>query len=782
MEEFIDRAEEKFKLPEKSPVLPLRELVVFPHMIVPLFISRIPSIKAINHCLAGDRLIFLLTQKSPDMEKPKAKALYKVGTIAQILKTLTLPDGSLRILIHAMNRARVTGFSKFTPYIEARLQSIDDGIDGRDIVELEALIRNIKHSLETCIRLGKTISPEIMAFANSLEEPGRLADLVASTLELKIPEAQDVLNVVDPLKRLQKVNSLLSTEIQVLTVQQRIHVQAKGEIDKIQQEFILRQQLKAIQEELGEGDPTLDDIQHVLKKIKRKKVPEECWKEVERQAKRIERMQPGSAEAVVVQNYLDWIADLPWSKMTRDNLDIRKAARVLDEDHFNLEKVKERILEYLSVRKLNKKMKGPILCFVGPPGVGKTSLGKSIARALGRKFVRISLGGIRDEAEIRGHRRTYVGALPGKIIQGINQAGTSNPVFMMDEVDKIGSDFRGDPSAALLEVLDPEQNHAFRDNYLALPYDLSQVLFITTANLLDTILPAFRDRLETIELTGYAEEEKLEIAKKFLLPKQIREQGLRRNQISVSDAIVKKIITEYTQEAGVRNLEREIAAVCRKTAKKIAEGAKGKAMITVTNLDRYLGAPKVFKEQKMKKDSTGVATGLAVTEFGGGILFIETTTMKGQGRLSLTGQLGEVMKESAQAAMSYIRTKASSFKIRPTFFDKNDIHIHVPEGGTPKDGPSAGIAIVASMVSACTGKKVSRDVALTGEITLTGNILPVGGLKEKVLAARRVGISKVIMPAVNKKDLNNIPAKLRKHIRFIMVETIDEIFDIAFKR
>jgi ATP-dependent Lon protease len=774
-------AEDNFQIPSKAAVLPLRDLVVFPHMIVPLFVSRKPSIKAIKSALAKHRNILLLTQKSPETDSPSAKSLYKIGTVAQILRSLNLPDGSLRILIQGVSRARVTKFSGFSPIIEAEVDPVPDQLGKHDRVELEALVRNIKLSLENCINLGKTISPEVMAFASSLEEPGRLADLVASNLDLSITDAQSVLSVTDPFKRLVRVNGFLSKEIHVLLMQQKINVQAKGEIDKIQREFVLRQQLKAIQEELGEGDPVLDEIQHLLRKIRKRKVPKECWEEVERQAKRLERMQPGSAEAVIVQNYLDWIADLPWSKMTRDNLDIRKAARILDEDHFDLEKVKERILEYLSVRKLNRKKKGPILCFVGPPGVGKTSLGKSIARALGRKFVRISLGGVRDEAEIRGHRRTYVGALPGKILQGLQQAGTSNPVFMMDEVDKIGADFRGDPSAALLEVLDPEQNHAFRDNYLALPYDLSQVLFITTANLLEPILPAFRDRMETIELSGYTEEDKLDIAKQFLVPKQVKEQGLNKRQIAFSDGTLGRIISEYTQEAGLRNLEREIAAVCRKVARKVAEGKKGKTLVTASSLRGFLGSPKVFKERKLKQDAVGVATGLAVTETGGSILFLESMVMKGQGRLSLTGQLGDVMKESAQAALSYVRTKAASFKIPASYFDKNDIHLHIPEGATPKDGPSAGLAIVTAILSSCTGKKVCRDTAITGEVTLTGNVLPVGGLKEKILAARRVGIPRVVLPRANKKDMDDIPAKLKRNMTFVDIERIDDIFDIVFR-
>ncbi|MEW5900010.1 MAG: endopeptidase La, partial [Acidobacteriota bacterium] len=599
----------------------------------------------------------------------------------------------------------------------------------------------------------------------------------AANLDLKVEEAQKILEIVDPYQRLKRVYELLTKELELLDMQTKISTEAKGEMDKLQRQYFLRQQMKAIQKELGEGSELQEEIKAYQDKLKRLKVSVEVREELDKQISRLAQMHPESAETAVVRNYLDWMFSLPWNKSTVDNLDLRKAQKILDEDHYGLEKVKERILEYLAVRSLSKKIKGPILCFVGPPGVGKTSLGRSIARALGREFIRISLGGVRDEAEIRGHRRTYVGAMPGRIVQGIRRAGSNNPVFMMDEVDKIGADFRGDPSSALLEVLDPEQNFSFRDHYLGVPFDLSKVMFITTANLLDPIQPAFRDRMEVIDLPGYTEEEKMQIALLHLVPKQIKEHALDSRSILFTEGAIRKIIELYTREAGVRNLEREIASVNRKVARKVAEGKKKLYRITSQNIEGYLGPPRIFKDQLLKKDQVGVATGVAWTATGGEILFVEVTKMKGKGNLSLTGSLGDVMKESAQAALSYARAHAEEFGVTQDFFSVHDFHVHIPEGAIPKDGPSAGVTIATALLSVCTEMKVKRDVALTGEITLRGNVLPIGGVKEKVLAAQRAGVRKMILPAPNKKDLIDIPAKVKKEMEFIFVEEIKDVFD-----
>jgi len=642
-------------------------------------------------------------------------------------------------------------------------------------------MRTVREQLDRAVSLGKTILPDIMVVIENLDDPGRLADLIASNLGLKTEQAQEILEIADPVQRLKRVSEVLGREIELLRVQQKIQTEARGEIDKTQREYFLREQLKAIQRELGEIDERAEEINEYRKKIEAAKMPEKVLKEAEKQLKRLEKMHPDSAEAATVRTYLDWLVELPWSKSTRDNLDIKKAKKVLDEDHYDLEKVKERILEYLSVRKLKSKMKGPILCFIGPPGVGKTSLGRSIARSLGREFVRMSLGGVRDEAEIRGHRRTYVGALPGRIIQGIKQAGTNNPVFMLDEVDKIGMDFRGDPSSALLEVLDPEQNNSFVDHYLGVPFDLSRVMFITTGNIVDTIPGPLRDRMEIIYLSGYTEEEKLGIAKNYLLPKQLEEHGINEKILTVTDSALRMLISQYTREAGVRNLEREIANLCRKVAKQIAEGKKKKFVITSRNLQKFLGVPKYLPEEEMKEDEIGVATGLAWTETGGDIIYVEATIMKGRGNLTLTGQLGDIMKESAHAALSYIRSKAKELGIKEELFSKTDIHIHVPAGAIPKDGPSAGITMATAIASALTGKPVDKRIAMTGEVTLRGRVLPIGGLKEKALAAKRMGIHRVIIPKRNEKDLEDIPKYVKKDMEFILVEKMDEVLQIALK-
>jgi len=782
MVEFA-KEEQQIDVPDHLPVLPVRDIVVFPYMIIPLFVGREMSINAIEKAINSNRMILLLTQKDMSVENPGPNDLYKTGTVAMIMRMLKLPDGRIKILVQGVAKAKVLELKFKENLIEATIEKIQDTPPQEISIEIEALIRMVKEQLDRAVSLGKTILPDVMVVIENLEEPGRLADLIASNLGLKTQEAQQVLEIEDPIERLKKVHQLLNREIQLLQVQQKIQSEARGEIDKTQREYFLREQLKAIQRELGEIDERQEEINEFKEKIAKAKMPEKVQKEAEKQLKRLEKMHPDSAEAATVRTYLDWLVELPWSKSTKDNLDIKKAKKVLDEDHYDLEKVKERILEYLSVRKLKKgKMKGPILCFIGPPGVGKTSLGRSIARALGREFVRISLGGVRDEAEIRGHRRTYVGALPGRIIQGIKQAGTNNPVFMLDEIDKIGLDFRGDPASALLEVLDPEQNNAFVDHYLGVPFDLSNVMFITTGNVVDTIPGPLKDRMEIIYLSGYTEEEKLGIAKNYLLPKQLKEHGISKRELQISDPALRMLITHYTREAGVRNLERQIANLCRKVARKIAEGRKKKRyVITTRNLHRYLGPPLYLPEEELKNDEVGVATGLAWTETGGDIIYVEATVMKGKGNLTLTGQLGDVMKESAQAALSYVRSIAKKLGIAEDIFSKTDIHIHVPAGAIPKDGPSAGITMATAIASALTGRAVNRKIAMTGEVTLQGRVLPVGGLKEKILAAKRAGIRKVILPKRNEKDLEDIPKYVKKDMNFILVEKMDEVLKIALK-
>lgn len=782
MPELEQKDEKEIEIPDTLPVLPIRDIVVFPYMILPLFVGREMSIRSIDHALNSNRMIMLLTQKDLNIENPGPDDLFTVGTVGIIMRMLKLPDGRVKILVQGLTKARVLNFTQTEPMFMAAIERIPDQKIEEISIEIEALIRTVKEQLDKAVSLGKAILPDIMVVVENLSDPGRLADLVASNLGLKTEQAQEILEIDDPVKRLKKVSDILSREVELLLVQQKIQTEARGEIDKTQREYFLREQLKAIQKELGEIDERAEEIKEFRKKIEEAKMPEKVMKEAEKQLRRLEKMHPDSAEAATVRTYLEWMVELPWSKSTKDNLDIKAAERVLNKDHYDLEKVKERILEYLSVRKLKEKMKGPILCFIGPPGVGKTSLGRSIARALGREFVRMSLGGVRDEAEIRGHRRTYVGALPGRIIQGIKQAGTNNPVFMLDEIDKIGMDFRGDPSSALLEVLDPEQNNAFVDHYLGVPFDLSNVMFITTGNLVDTIPGPLRDRMEVIYLSGYTTEEKLGIAKNYLLPKQLEEHGLTKRNLRVTDTALRLLITQYTREAGVRNLEREIANLCRKVAKRIAEGAPKKFLITTKNLHRYLGVPKYLPEEEMERDEVGVATGLAWTETGGDIIYVEATTMKGKGSLTLTGQLGDVMKESAQAALSYIRSRAKKLGIKEDVFSRTDIHIHVPAGAIPKDGPSAGITMATAIASALTGIPVSKNVAMTGEVTLRGRVLPIGGLKEKSLAAKRMGIKKVIIPKRNKKDLEDIPKYVKKDIDFILVDTMDEVLKVALKR
>jgi len=766
----------EFKIPDELPLLPVRDIVIFPYMILPLFVGRESSINAVNEALASDRMILLVAQKDAGNNEPKPEDLYNVGTVVMVIRMLKLPDGRVKILVQGLSKAKIISYAADKPFYKVKVERIKEPSEPKEkSLKTEALMRNVRDQLEKAISLGKMLPPDLLVIADNLDSPGKLADLAASNLGLKVEEAQQILEILDHEERLNKVGEFLGKEVEVLTMQQKIQSAAQEEMTKTQKEYFLREQLKAIQKELGDIDEKTEEINEFKKKIADVKMPKEVEKEALKQLDRLAKMHPEAAEATTVRTYLEWMVELPWSKATADNLNIKGAAKVLEEDHYDLEKVKERILEYLAVRKLKAKMKGPILCFVGPPGVGKTSLGKSIARALGRQFVRISLGGVRDEAEIRGHRRTYIGSLPGRIIQGIKQAGSNNPVFMMDEVDKIGADFRGDPSAALLEVLDPEQNYSFSDHYLGVPFDLSNVMFITTANLTDPIPSALKDRMEIISLSGYTEEEKLGIAKKYLIPRQMEEHGIKAKQIHISDEAVLKIISQYTREAGLRNLEREIATICRKVAKDVAQGNGRLHRISAANLNKFLGIRKFLPETEAERNQVGVATGLAWTQAGGEIMHIEVTTMKGRGALTLTGQLGDVMKESAQAAMSYARSKSKNYGLKEDFYQKIDVHIHVPAGAIPKDGPSAGITMATALISKLTGIPVRKDVAMTGEITLTGRVLPIGGLKEKSLAAKRAGIMTIIIPKDNNKDLEEIPSNIMKDMKFILAKEMDDV-------
>src|SRR6187549_1731881 len=775
--------DQQLQIPSELPVLPLRDIVIYPFMIVPLFVSREKSIRAVDEALAENRMILLASQKDLDKEEPTADDLYAVGTAAVIMRMLKLPDGRIRILVQGLARAHIESVDTSGEYIRSRVRVMQEILPPERSLEVEALIRNVRASMEKAINLGKNISPEVMAIIANLDDAGRLADLSASNLELKVEDAQSVLDIADTTARLRRVNDLLNKEIEVLTVQQEINTQARADIDRSQREFYLRQQMKAIQSELGEGNELAEEVAQFREKIETANMPKAAEDEALRQLKKLERMHPDAAETATLRNWMEIITDLPWSKSSKDNLDLHKAERILNEDHYGLEKVKERIIESLAVRKIKEKPKGSILCLVGPPGVGKTSLGRSIARAVNRKFVRLSLGGVHDEAEIRGHRRTYVGAMPGRIIQAVQQASTNNPLIMLDEIDKVGADFRGDPSSALLEVLDPEQNSSFRDNYLGVTFDLSNVIFMTTANILDTIQPALRDRMEIISLSGYTEEEKHEIARRHLVPKQIEENGLEKEDVRFDRRALGKIVSEYTREAGLRQLEREIGKVCRKVARQKAElEDKFKAVrVTVDNLKDFLRQPKIFNETALKKDVIGTVTGLAWTAVGGDILFIEAIKTKGKGKLMLTGQLGDVMVESAQAAFSYAKARSKELGIDEQVLENFDIHIHLPEGAIPKDGPSAGITMAVAMVSVLAQRAVRKDVAMTGEITLRGNVLPIGGVKEKLLAARRARVKRVILPESNRRDLDDLPKEVREDLKFIFVENVRQVFEAALR-
>lgn len=771
---------QKEKSPEVLPILPLFEAALFPKMVLPLVVQG-ESIQLIDEAMSKNRIIGLLVSKEKEMKSSySAEDLYDVGTSALILKMAKTEDNKAQLLVQGLSRFKVLETVEKKPYLKTRVELIKEK-EQKD-KEVEALMSNLLGLFTKIVEFSPALQPEIVGMAKSIKEAGTLADMVTSTLDATPEEKQKILETIDTKERLKEVTRLSNYQLEIVELGSKIQTQVKGDMDKRQREYYLRQQLKAIKEELGESEEETMEIEEYRAKIEEKKLPEEARKEAERELDRLSRMHPSSAEYTVVSTYLDWITTLPWNEYTKDNIDIKKAEKILDEDHYGLEKPKKRIIEYLAVRKLKPESKGPILCFAGPPGTGKTSLGQSIARALGRKFVRISLGGVRDEAEIRGHRRTYVGALPGRIIQSLRRAESKNPVFMLDEIDKVGSDFRGDPSSALLEVLDPEQNYSFQDHYLDVPFDLSNVMFITTANILDTIPPALRDRMEVLQLLGYTEDEKIKIAQRYLIPRQREAHGLKASQIKFTKGAVRRIISGYTREAGLRNLEREIANICRGVAAKIASGEAKSVDIKMVNVAKYLGPIKITSEVKARTMTPGVTMGLAWTPTGGDLLFIEATTMKGKKGLTLTGQLGDVMKESATAALSFIRANAVSLGIDEDYFETHDIHIHVPAGAIPKDGPSAGVTMLSALASLLTNKPVKKDLAMTGEITLRGQVMPVGGIKEKVLAAHRAGIKTIILPKFNAKDLDEIPKKVQKDIEFHFVDKMRDVLKIAIEK
>lgn len=762
---------------KNMPLLPLRGVMVFPYMIIHLDVGREKSIAALEKAMVQDRLIMLSTQKDANTDKPEPDDIFKVGTVAEVKQLLKLPGGTIRVLVEGLYRAEIVEYISEEPYYEVEINEFKDAEEKP--TDVEALTRVVVSQFENWVKLSKKIPPETMVSVVVVEEPGRLSDLIVSHLSLKIEDKQLLLEAIDIKERLEKLCEILAREMEILELEKKIAGRVRKQMEKTQKEYYLREQLKAIQKELGEKDDKSTEIAEYREKLEKGNYPEEIKDKIKKEISRLEKMPNMAAETSVVRTYIECLLSLPWGVYTEDNLDINHAEDILNADHFGLDKVKERILEYLSIRKLTDSIKGPILCLVGPPGVGKTSLARSIAKAVDRKFVRVSLGGVRDEAEIRGHRRTYVGAMPGRIIQGMRTAGSSNPVFLLDEIDKMNADFRGDPSAALLEVLDPEQNNTFSDHYVENAFDLSKVLWVVTANTVHNIPRPLRDRMEVINIAGYTEEEKIQIAKRYLIEKQLKEHGLNNKQVSIADNTIQKVISEYTRESGVRSLERSIANLCRKAARKIVQEDKKSIKITVQNLHTFLGSAKYHKRQAENKDQVGVSTGLAWTEVGGDVLPTEVSILKGKGNLILTGQLGDVMKESAQAGLSYIRSRVEKLGIEPDFYEKNDIHIHLPEGAIPKDGPSAGITMATAVVSALTGKKVRTDVAMTGEITLRGRVLPIGGLKEKVLAAHRLGIKTIILPKENKRDMDDIPNNIRKQLEFVLVEHMDEVLNCA---
>jgi len=767
------------EIPGILPLMPVRDVVVFTDMVLPLFVGREKSVRAVQEAVAKGGYLFLATQMDPAIENPDTDEIFTTGTVSRVLRMLKLPDGSVKVLVQGFAKAKIVNYTRRRSLYRVKVEMLQEPAVDKISLEIEALMRNVREHCEKILILRGEMSGDVITILKSVEEPGKLADLVASNLSLNIEDSQQLLEVTDPMERLKKVNHLLSREVQLSTMQAKIQSDVKEEISQSQRDYFLREQVRAINRELGESDESLLEIDEYKKKIKRARMSKEADKEANKQLKRLEQMHPDSAESTVVRTYLDWLVDMPWSRSSKDVIDIKRAQVILDRDHYGLENVKNRILEYLSVRKLNRKIKGPILCFVGPPGVGKTSLGQAIAKALKRKFVRISLGGIRDEAEIRGHRRTYIGALPGRILQGLKQCHTNNPVFMMDEIDKLGADFRGDPSSALLEALDPEQNSGFSDHFLNLPFDLSKVMFILTANTTDTIPSALLDRMEVINIAGYTEEEKIAIAFKHLISRQVKENGLKPRTLSVSPGAMRQIISEYTAEAGVRNLEREIGTICRKAARQIAENRQKKFQVTRGNLHKFLGVAKFIAEMDQEQSQVGLATGLAWTQVGGEVLYVEASLIGGKGELIVTGQIGDVMQESARAAVTYTRANIASFGVKKKDFENLDIHIHVPAGAIPKDGPSAGIAMATALISALSNKSIRNDVAMTGEVTLRGRVLPIGGLKEKALGALRGGIRKVIFPKKNRKDLAEIPKSIRRKIEFIPVNSMEQVLDHA---
>jgi ATP-dependent Lon protease len=779
---IIEEDDDEINIPVVLPLMPVRDVVIFTDMLLPLFVGREKSVRAVEEAISKDRFLFIATQKDPGIENPKVDEIYSVGTVSRILRMLKLPDGRVKALVQGIAKAKIVQYVRKRSLFRVKIELIEEPQMTSSDLKIEALMRNVRENSEKILAFRGELTGDVNTILDSIEDPGKLADLVASNLRLKIEESQHLIELNDPIQRLRKVNDLLSREVELSAMQAKIQSDVKDEISKNQRDYFLREQVRAIHRELGELDEKSQEIAAYKKKVKRAKMPPDAGKEAEKQLRRLEQMHPDSAESSVVRTYLDWLVEMPWSKSTKDVIDIQKAKKVLDRDHYGLNKIKNRILEYLSVRKLNPKSKGPILCFVGPPGVGKTSLGRSIALAMKRKFVRISLGGIRDEAEIRGHRRTYIGALPGRILQGLKQAGSNNPVFMMDEIDKLGSDFRGDPSSALLEALDPEQNSTFSDHYLNLPFDLSKVMFILTANLTDTIPSALLDRMEVINLSGYTVEEKHTIAKSYLIPRQIKENGLKARSIRISDGALEQVISNYTSEAGLRNLEREIGTICRKVARRVAEGEKEPFPVLKSNLSKYLGVAKYYPEMDMEESQIGLATGLAWTNVGGEVLYVEATLISGKGDLIITGQLGDVMQESARAALSYARSNLKILGISERAFENTDLHIHVPAGAIPKDGPSAGIAMATALISALSERMVNKDVAMTGEITLRGRVLPIGGLKEKALGALRAGIRTVIIPAKNRKELTEIPKNVKRKLNFIPVQNMDEVLGVALAK
>jgi len=765
-------------VPRALPVLPARRHIIFPHMVAPLELKAGPESQLIDLALAGDKMIGVVAARDPEEDDLTPEDLYQVGTAVLVHRMFRMPDGSRRCLVQGVRRIQTIEYTQTHPFFIAQVEVLaEQAVDGEGV---EALKRSLLGIFQQVVAESPQLPEDLYISALNVDEAGTLADLVAANLSLELDDRQAILEELDVSKRLRRVAQGASTELEILKIGSKIQSEAQDEMQKAQRDYYLRQQLKAIQKELGEAEEG-PEIEELRQRVEAAHMPEPAHKAALREVERLSRMPTASAEYTTARTYLEWLLDVPWSRSTEDQLDVPQAQRILDEDHYDLDKVKDRIVEYLAVRKLKHDMKGPILCFVGPPGVGKTSLGQSIARALGRKFVRMSLGGIRDEAEIRGHRRTYVGALPGRIIQGIRNAGTSNPVFMLDEIDKVGADFRGDPSAALLEVLDPEQNHSFSDHYLEVPADLSKVIFITTANILDTVPPALRDRMEVLPLPGYTEEEKVHIAERFLIPRQRKEHGLKGKQLTIARSALRAMISGYTREAGVRNLERQIATICRRVAKRVAMGSKQAARVTAKEVEAYLGPVQFFSEVALRQGQTGVVAGLAYTPTGGEVLFIEATGYPGKGELKLTGQLGDVMRESAEAGLSYVRSHAERFGIDPWTFDKLDLHIHVPAGQVPKDGPSAGVAMVTALVSLLSRRPARSDVAMTGEITLRGVVLPIGGVKEKCLAGHRAGLKEIILPAKNRKDLEDIPEELRHELKYVFVDSIDEVLEAALE-